>query len=688
MKKIILTHFFAVMFALTGAAAAPITNVIPLLQVPVTTTLKSTNLLVVGLYAQSNQTRVISFSHFIDSLMMEGNFMGGMSSNVIAQANGSGTNTSLVTPTITSGTLTAPISTNLTNTGGQSVGQLLKSSVATNTAVLHATNATTAALQDYSALALDSSYTARMMTISNLASVLLTAPYAATVGATGAIVRAETWGNNHLASNFWGYPFAHPTNAWNYMVDRGSNDWTLVIGDNLWTVNPGYVSAGGRAGFHTYGGLRNVKVTGKSKNATVISNATWGDVFTTGTNSSGVEIGNMSFHQPRTGVFPIVTNGILSNVNSSIISGPSDNVTLSTNIWLHDLEMRNVQDLGVYLHAHNVLAERVNIQGLGTTNLFTNHQPDGAGITGSGSDWIIRDCTMLDCHYCIEVGGHPGGGRTNRNYLISGVNCTAWNIGFALFPAAVAHAQGGNRFENVRFVNCTAASVPGYTNVAVSLPRDGPLSKGFELGGNAAYVSVEGCTVRNAVTGIRTISDPGSLTDVRLVGNHIAVDYGPLYNDTTVSYQGIWALPDTGDTFDDFNLENFIIAGNIIDNCRTFGIAAAGTNGVIRDNMIVNSGFHTANGSALRIYDGDYNASFKRVGNMWWEDNVLVAGPSGMPYGILYGTTLTNIVFRNNRQVGGTDKLKIFGTPAIYTNTTWNAAYGLYSTNVSFNTPY
>ena len=494
------------------------------------------------------------------------------------------------------------------------------------------------------------------------------------------IVQVRAGGNKYSS------PFDHPTNAWNYLISRGSNNWVLDIGPGLWTVSAGYGAYGGRGGFHTDGNLRNVRITGSGMYTTIISNSMWGDVFFLGTNSNNIEMDNFGFKQPRTGDGAILTNGIGSNYISSIIANYTDDRTLSSNYFIHDIYAESVQDLGIFIRANQVLMENIHVQGLGTTNLSINnsHQPDGMCIGGSGSDWIVRNCFFYDVCYGLEVGGHPSavGIRTNRNWLIENVYCSSWVSAFNLFPDTTM------RFENVVFKNCTASTVVGYTNVSIQGARNAPCDKGFLFGGDAYNVTIDGCTTINCMNGVLTSITTGHLSELTVKDSTFLHDGAQVAFDSSSTWTGISAAPIN--SFGTNNIVNARIEGNTIKGVPLYAMNIAGTNMTVRGNTIINSGYQGAFGIGFAISTNLFSANQIRLGNIVIEDNLLISQGVTMDYGCLISSGVTNVVYRNNRQIGGTERLGggAAASTGLFTNVTWNSMWGNQGTNFSVGVAY
>jgi hypothetical protein len=498
------------------------------------------------------------------------------------------------------------------------------------------------------------------------------------------VVAAMKWGDNTMASNTPGYPFAHPTNAWNYLVGRGSNNWTMLIGPGLWEVSPGYVDQGQLAAFDA-DNLSNVKILGSGP-STIITNSRWGDIFNFGTNSNGIEIGGFQIQQPRTGVAPIVTNGVISNQISTVIYNQTDDITLSSNYYIHDITFNPAQNNVIFLRANNVLVERLQCFGAGTTNLMIANNPmqaDGSVVSGAGSHWVVRNCYFWDVCYGVEVGGHPSGfTRTNRNWLIDGVTTFSWFQGLVLFSSS------GNRFENVRFQNCFVSSMPGNTNLTVPTgARDGPCNAGILIGPFTYDVKIVDCHIRNAMVGIRTKPEGGDIRNLSVKNNYIYSD-GWIRNFAPDAHEGIRVVPDTDANLGLYNIYDSFIEGNTVYGVPTYAINIGGTNIIVKNNTVIDAAYDSAFGSAFLVSPNQWDAGMIKIGNMVFEGNTILAHNQATDYGILIGAGVTNVVWRNNRHIGSGARLGWFGTPGLFTNTTWNAMWGLEGTNFSVGVPY
>lgn len=626
-----------------------------------TNMLAHTNLFAVMVYSNSvTGSRSISFSNWVYNVVHDPMFLNSMTNmegtGFITRDSGSGTNNLLLTPVLTNAHISFPALSNVFS--------------------FKATAATSLSLTDNVMVTVGgSTNAARLISATNLASALIASPQIGGMMNTSGIIRVETWGDNTLAQSIPGYPFAHPTNAWNYLINAGSNNWTMLIGQGTWFVSPGYSQQGQRAAFHALGNLRNIKILGAG-DGTIITNSQYGDVFYFGTNSSNVEIGKLAIHQNTNSFVNIISNFI-----SCTILNTTDDITLGTNYYVHDIYFRTIQDNNVFLRANTVLIERLRADSVGTISFVTvatpSGQADGSCISGSGSDWIIRNCFFHDCCYGVEVGGHDAAhNRTNRNWLIENITVKAWTSGLVVFSDA------SMRFEDIRFVNCDVDSVLGFTNFSTVVKRNGPCSNGFVVGGNTSDIEIAGNRVKNCVLGIMTSPGGGNMDRLKIRDNTIRItDQSPLNADPTVGYWGMFIYPTTADANIIYNSE---ITGNTVYNYRTEGIAVAGSNIVVRGNTIIDCGYDSVNASAFRCYNGavlpDFNPAIKNLGNMVFEGNLILGHGQATANGGLFGT-ITNLIWRNNTHVGSGAKVKFFSPAPLYTNVTWTAMWGTEGTN-------
>lgn len=488
------------------------------------------------------------------------------------------------------------------------------------------------------------------------------------------IVEVRQDGNDATATNatgLTGTPWQYPTNAWDYLAGRGSNNIILDIGPGIYHVRGDYDTA---APFYTAAALTNWTVRGAGKYATTFTNSNWGDIFQFAY-PSGFEIRDLGFHQ-RIGLRSSYTDPTINsgeNVTCLRIFG-------GTNIVIRNIYGLNIYDIFIWgEQCHYVSCSGIEVDNLGTTNLFVNSQQgDGAGISGTGDHWKIYDCKFRNTFYAVEIGGHDAN-RTNVDWVVDNVSATSWYIPFAVFPTL-------NTFwRDVTFKNCYASGVLGKTNQTQEWHYNQPCKAGFKSG-NCDNLTIQNCNINNCIGGIWLTPSGGNAYNFALIDNTISWTDPTVGNAApTIPHYGISIIAGSPDSAAGNNSRwyNGIIRGNRISELSQWGIMPMGSNILCTGNILNNVGWALhPEGSAFKFTDytaeGDMHANFnKGIGKIYITDNMIsVDKGTSVTAAISFFGSGTNVTWMNNRIIGGipTINLRSF-TGYFVTNTTWNAMW-------------